>query len=926
MALLGSPGVSVTVIDESFYNPSQPNTVPFIVVATQQDKTTPTGGSAAGTTSAYDGKVWLLTSQRDLVDTFGTPYFEKDSSLNAVHGSEVNEYGLQAAYSVLGLTSRAYVARAAVDLGALAGSSTAPVGEPVAGTYHVDTDVSLYGVFEYSTTTNSGRGGFTAITPLVIDSDNVATTADTNLVPLTSFGSKGEYAIVVTPDNENTLYFKKSNNNWEAVVDGFDGGKSVQVSPHTSVPGYTTGSTLTGSVWVKTTAQGGGANWTVRYYNGSTQLWGTVSAPVYSSTREALQKLDYAGGGANIAVGSIFVESSYNHVTGDEANFKLWRRHASGATSISVVDATTTSSGGTFTIRESLASSSSYGSLKTVTIASSTTTSVGSLVPAAISAAGFTNVSATYNVTSGVLTITHALGGNILIDDTSGLLTAVGYDSSVTDNLYDAVSGDNSTWLASNWKPLVYEAAANAADTDPADGTLWYDSDFTKVDLLEHDGTDWITFTGDVTVAATAPSSPSDGDVWISTADMERYGQDVYVYDNFLGDWVAQDLSDQSTPSGWVFENARQSAGASLDSDAPDPDLYPAGIKLWNLRASGYTVKQWSNGMWSCVTPNNEDGSGVFGRKAQRKYVVSKLKSFVDTNTEIRDTDTVNFNLLACPGYPELMANLVNLNMDRGQTAFVVGDSPMRLNPVASTLTAWGMNTANAVDNGDDGLTTYDEYLGVFYPSGLTTDNAGTNIVVPPSHMMLRTIISSDAKSYQWFAPAGTRRGVVDNATSVGYLTSEGEFKSVALYEGLRDVLHDVKVNPIATLPGIGLVNYGQYTRARQASALDRINVVRLVAFLRRQLAILAKPFLFEPNDEQTRREIKQAAESLMIELVGQRALYDFIVVCDTTNNTRERIDRSELYMDIAIEPVKAVEFIYIPLRIKNTGEIAAGV
>jgi phage tail sheath protein FI len=82
---------------------------------------------------------------------------------------------------------------------------------------------------------------------------------------------------------------------------------------------------------------------------------------------------------------------------------------------------------------------------------------------------------------------------------------------------------------------------------------------------------------------------------------------------------------------------------------------------------------------------------------------------------------------------------------------------------------------------------------------------------------------------------------------------------------------------------------------------------------------------LFEPNDAQTRREIKASVESLMLELVGQRALYDFVVVCDSTNNTAARIDRSELYVDIAIEPVKAVEFIYIPLRIKNTGEIAAG-
>ena len=85
----------------------------------------------------------------------------------------------------------------------------------------------------------------------------------------------------------------------------------------------------------------------------------------------------------------------------------------------------------------------------------------------------------------------------------------------------------------------------------------------------------------------------------------------------------------------------------------------------------------------------------------------------------------------------------------------------------------------------------------------------------------------------------------------------------------------------------------------------------------------IAKPYIFEPNDKITRDEIKAQADSLMLELVSQRALYDFLVVCDESNNTPARIDRNELYLDIAIEPVKAVEFIYIPLRLKNTGEIA---
>jgi phage tail sheath protein FI len=219
-------------------------------------------------------------------------------------------------------------------------------------------------------------------------------------------------------------------------------------------------------------------------------------------------------------------------------------------------------------------------------------------------------------------------------------------------------------------------------------------------------------------------------------------------------------------------------------------------------------------------------------------------------------------------------------------------------------------------------LVSFDEYLGVFYPWGYTSDNIGNNVVVPPSHMILRTIALSDNVSYPWFAPAGTRRGGITNASAVGHVDAQGEFQSIALTNGHRDTLASIKVNPITYITGSGLVNYGQLTRGRNASALDRINVARLVIYLRRQLAQLAKPYIFEPNDKITRDEIKQAAESLLLELVGQRALYDYVVVCDTSNNTPARIDRNELYLDIAIEPVKAVEFIYIPLRLKNTGEI----
>ena len=106
------------------------------------------------------------------------------------------------------------------------------------------------------------------------------------------------------------------------------------------------------------------------------------------------------------------------------------------------------------------------------------------------------------------------------------------------------------------------------------------------------------------------------------------------------------------------------------------------------------------------------------------------------------------------------------------------------------------------------------------------------------------------------------------------------------LNEGQRDTLYANSINPITFLTGAGLVNFGQKTRAKNASSLDRINVARLVIYFVVQLNKLAKPYIFEPNDKITRDEIKAQADSLMLELVGQRALYDFLVVCDESNNT----------------------------------------
>jgi hypothetical protein len=313
------------------------------------------------------------------------------------------------------------------------------------------------------------------------------------------------------------------------------------------------------------------------------------------------------------------------------------------------------------------------------------------------------------------------------------------------------------------------------------------------------------------------------------------------------------------------------------------------------------------------------------GRLALRAIVVAALKSAIDTQDTLREEQQV-FNLLACPQYPELIVNMVALNNERSNTGFVIGDTPLRLDVSANSLVEFATNNSGLGTFAADGLTVSDPYVGVFYPSCQTTDLGGSVVVQPPSHMMLRTIVRSDEIAFPWLAPAGTRRGLIDNAAAIGYVNAQtGEFISIATGQGVRDVLYTNKINPITFIPGSGIVNYGNKSTAPSPSALDRINVARLVAFIRGRLNEIAKTFVFEPNDQITRNEITNAITGLMIDLVAKRGIYDYLVICDDSNNTPARIDRNELYVDIAIEPVKAVEFIYIPVRIKNTGEIAAG-
>lgn len=1093
MAALTSPGSSVTIIDQSQYTSTQAGTVPFVLIATEQDKLTPSDTLASGTTLANAEKILTVTSQRDLINLFGSPNFELDASGNPVHDSQLNEYGLLAAYSALGVTNTLYVQRANVNLGELTGTSTRPTGTPADGTYWLDTSTNgtNFGVYEWSLET-----GFALQTPTVItDTSNL-----TSGVPSDSFGAIGDYAVVAT-SSANPVYYKGYDNSWALVgsdewkayvptvtggvadpavassakiaingntvtaggttladvvtaINGAsirgvsaranstdqleifvtsetilfsnaagnaagtidtatsspdtleitigtvygsldfasnvgildanvatvsDGGNvytysgpAVQFSGYTAPPAWRESDVTprpTGSIWLKTTGTGNGASFGLKQYDATLDSFTLLSAPLYISDSAAIRGLDPLGGGAGISAGAIYIK--YDTLGDNTVTFTPYIKDVAGILTITGTVAGGSASytaGNSFRLDVSVPGSST---LATATITLSGTSA--SALVADILSAGLPNITAGFT-SSGAIYLRHLAGGTILITqltgtplDTAGLFI----DSNVQE------IETNVTYLASPWSQLTYEYGDTAPFSNPSENTLWYYSDATEADIMINDGSGWkgyrnvsndargyalnATDENGVIFSASRPTTQSNGtsqlvpgDLWIDTSDLENYP----VLSRYNGlTWDLIDNTDDVDVNGIVFADARWSATGNvdvitgtipstadmltsdyLDADAPDYQLYARGTLLFNTRRSGYNVKRFKPSYFTddqlafvnateadtWVTYSGENpttGVPYFGYKAQRSVVVRSLKSAIASSTALREEQT-QFNLIACPGYPELISDMITLNNDRLNTAFIIGDSPLDLSSDSTTIENWATNAGLAADNGDEGLVSRSEYLGVYYPSGLATNLDGSSVVVPPSHMMLRTMIRSDAVSYPWFAPAGVRRGLIDNVSSIGYVdrNDDNNYVSIGVTAGLRDVLYRNNINPLTVLPGVGLVAYGQKTRSAQTSAMDRINVARLVVYLRNTLARVAAPFIFEPNDTITRNQVKAAFDAVFNDLVAKRGVYDYLVVCDTTNNTPARIDANELWVDIAVQPVKAIEFIYIPVRLQNTG------
>lgn len=918
---LVSPGVSVSVSNESFYAPAGTGTVPLLIIATAQDKSSPDGsGTAAYTTAAEAANVKLITSQRDLLTNYGNPIF-KSSGGTALHGHELNEYGLLAAYSFLGIANRAYILRADIDLDQLAASSVAPTGEPADGTYWLDSASTVWGLKRWS------GSAWVRQTVKVVSVSNLAA----GNVPKTSYGVNGDFAVVYFTTAGATAptikFYHKIGGSWFHIGStAWDAASSAdfQEGSYLSLPSTRSGggSLVAGDLMLQKEPQNNGTTLVVKAYDSAAAQYTTEDIVVRDLSYQALTAYNL-----NPATGALWADT----VTGEATlRLKRWNGEAtvtatqSGAAAANAVVLASHSG------KISLALTFGDGDPVNVTFTTGTTnatvddmvTDINNAISGANATLSRTATAIAANV-SGLLSITNSSGFDIVLSAGN----VAGFDP--TDLNF------NADLPYSSWEWLSYEVSDTELAGDTANGTLWYDDNITadNIDLLYNNNGTWQTYQADVQVKASEPTKRSngvaslqDGDIWVDGGDLENFPM-IYAY--LDSEWVLIDNTDQETDMGVVFADFRPTPGVSPDADAPSGAEYPNLILGWNTRASGGNVKQWVVGhthegvligdRWVNYSGNKSNGSPYMLRKAQRRAVVKQMQAAITSNTDIRN-EVNRFNLIAAPGYPELLDEMMSLNVDRKETAFIIADAPLRLAASSTATQAWATNSNNAEENGEDGLVSKYDYAAVYYPHALTTNLDGTNVVAPASHIALRTLAYNDNVAFPWFAPAGFQRGIVTNASGLGYINAAtAEFVSVALSEGQRDSLYINKLNPVSNFPGRGIAVFGQKTLSPSASALDRINVARLVVYIRERLDDIVKPFLFEPNDEVTRQNAKVVVDRFLGQLVTQRGLFDFLVVCDTTNNTPARIDRNELHIDVAIQPIKAVEFIYIPIRIQNT-------
>jgi hypothetical protein len=305
------------------------------------------------------------------------------------------------------------------------------------------------------------------------------------------------------------------------------------------------------------------------------------------------------------------------------------------------------------------------------------------------------------------------------------------------------------------------------------------------------------------------------------------------------------------------------------------------------------------------------------GKSATTNYAYASLKRAIDV---IKDPEEMDYNIAVMPGITNesLTQDLADVCEDRGDALAIVdlkgGYEPLH-EGVPSTYPKLG--SVNDTVSNMKARELNSSYACAYYPWIQTKDSTtGQLLWVPPSVVALGTMGSSAADTELWFAPAGFNRGGLSEG-SAGITAVSAREK---LTSDQRDDLYENRINPIASFPSEGLVIFGQKTTQIKSSALDRINVRRLMIFLKKEISRIANGILFDQNVQTTWDRFTSQANPLLASVKTRFGLEDYKLVLDESTTTPDLRDRNIMYAKVFLKPARAIEFIALDFTIMRSG------
>ena len=399
----------------------------------------------------------------------------------------------------------------------------------------------------------------------------------------------------------------------------------------------------------------------------------------------------------------------------------------------------------------------------------------------------------------------------------------------------------------------------------------------------------------------------------------QTFNADLFEY-SFI--FSLNDVSGAAGGNIWSWTSGAYGDGSTGTSHTGDgsgktfSDLLDEGVRQ-------FIMPVWGGSEGFDITEMEPLRNGLISTPAlseTTKYVDYTISKALDS---VSDAEVVPANLLVLPGInkPAVTNKMINVAESRKDILSIIdlqNDYVPRVESKDNASTRLGSVTAAISSLKSRNLNS--SYAAAFYPAVQIFDNlnAGQLVWVPASVAALGALGKSQAQSDVWFAPAGFNRG------GLGSLGGSRGPKVLQARQRLdskeRDLLYEQNINPIATFPAEGVVIFGQKTLQADASALDRINVRRLVLYLKSRVATVARNLLFDQNVESTWNRFKSQVNPILADTRARFGLSDYKLILDETTTTADLVDRNIMYAKIYIKPARAIEYIVVDFVITRTG------